>query len=368
MAIVPRPGLPRTRPAAVVLGAILLLSTMLLAGCTSTSASPTPAVTATGASIYLAPPRDGPYKIGVSNGNGSDPWIGQMVTELKYAADNVYHDQVSRLTITDANGDVGTQLSQINEFVATGCDILLIDPLSPTALNSGIDRAWAAGIQVVVFNHTVTTTHAITVTEDQVQIGRIGAQWLAKQLRPGDTVVTLAGTPGDPIDDQRLQGATEVLTGAGISIVGSARTDGDFVRAQAAATNLLAQYPDVNGIYSISGNISLGAIQAMQQAGQAVLPIPGEASNGYLKTWQTLSLTQPGFTSVAFSNTPQLLAQALGHAIDARRGNDPGQRPTVDIPIITQDILSQNVRTDLADNFWLPTQLPDSQLKKIYGI
>jgi len=350
-----------------VVGVVVLLAAVFLAGCTSISASPTPGVTATGASIYLAPPREGPYKIGVANGNGSAPWNNQMVTELKNAIDGPYHGQVSRLTITDANGDVNTQLSQINEFVATGVDILLIDPLSPTALNPGIDRAWAAGIQVVVFDKPATSPHAIMVAEDQVQIGRIGAQWLVKQLKAGDTVFTLAGTPGDAIDDQRLQGATEVLTAAGIQIVASANTDGELVRAQAATTNLLSQFPDVNGIYSIGGNISLGAIQAMQQRGQAVLPIPGEASNAYLKAWQTLSISQPGFTSIAFSNTPQLLVEALERGIQARQGNDPGQRPTIDIPIITQDILSSNVRMDLSDDLWLPTRLSEGTLKKLFA-
>jgi ribose transport system substrate-binding protein len=332
----------------------------------STSTTTTASDTATTTAAYLAPPKAGPYKVGLANSFSGNTWRQQMIAEIQYAAANTYKDQVSDLKITDANQDVSTQLQQINDFITSGVDILLIDAASATALNSAIDRAWAAGIQVVTFDNTATSDHAMIVGEDQVQVGKIGGQWLASQLKSGDTVVTLDGAAGNPVNDDRLKGATDALQAAGIQIVGAANTDWDAAKSQAATDNLLTAHPDIAGIYSQGGDSSLGAIKAMQQRGSKVLPIPGEASNGFLKEWQSLNQSD-GFDSIAFSSPPQMVVQALDYGIKARQGQDNGQAPTIDIPTITSDNLAQYVRPDLSDSLWLPTMLPEDQLQKLYG-
>ena len=315
---------------------------------------------------YLAPPKEGPYKVGVSNSFSGNTWRQQMLAEIQYAADNTYKSQVSELKITDANQDVSTQLQQINDFISSGVDILMIDAASATALNSAIDRAWQAGIQVVTFDNTATSQHAINVGEDQVEIGKLGGEWLAKQLKSGDSVVTLDGAAGNPVNDDRLKGATDALTAAGIKIVGAANTDWDAAKAQAATANLLTAHPDIAGIYSQGGDSSVGAMQAMQQRGSTILPIPGEASNGFLKAWQALNESE-GFDSFAFASPPQMIVQALDYGIKARQGQDNGQAPKIEIPTITKDNLAQYVRPDLSDGLWLPTMLPESELQRLFG-
>lgn len=315
---------------------------------------------------YLAPSRTGPYKVGLANSFSGNTWRTQMVAELKNAVATTYKSQVSSLTVTDANNSVSTQLSQINDMLSSGVNILLIDAASATALNSAIQRAWSQGVQVVTFDNTTTSPHAINVGEDQTQIGKIGGQWLAKQLKPGNTVFTLDGAAGSPVNSDRLRGATAALKSAGIKIVGSAATDWDFAEAQSATANLISAHPNVNGIYSQGGDASLGAIKALQQRGQKALPVPGEASNGFLKEWQKLHKSQ-GFTSVAFASPPELSVKALGFGIQALGGKNPGQSPSLPIPVITQSNLGQYVRPDLSDSLWLPTSLPESKLKQLYG-
>ena len=49
------------------------------------------------------------------------------------------------------------------------------------------------------------------------------------------------------------------------------------------------------------------------------------------------------------------------------RGEDPGQRVHVDLPVITQDTLEDYVRPELPDSLFLPTNLPDDELKKLFA-
>ncbi|MCL2783413.1 MAG: substrate-binding domain-containing protein [Propionibacteriaceae bacterium] len=368
----------RTKRNIIVTG-LALVSVIAMAGCSVAGNNPpassnSPSDTGTGAaaapstSQWIAPPKAGPYKVGLANGFNGNSWRQQMVAEFQYACDNQYKAQISQCTAVDANSDDSTQIQQINDFVTQGYDIILIDPTSATAENAAIDAARQAGVQVVTFDSSSSETSqsAIMVGEDQKQIGTLSGQWLASQLQSGDTIVDLTGIDGNPISQDRDSGAVAALQAAGIQIVASAPTNWDYATAQTAFTTLLAAHPDIKGVYSQGGDASRAAIDVMAQQGMSkILPIPGEASNGFLKVWQQYNQSQ-GFTSFAFASPPELVVTALGYAIGALQGTDPGQAPTIDIPTITQDTLANNVKPDVSDSLWLPTTLPDSEIQKLF--
>jgi len=355
----------------IFISALVLACAVSLTGCSTASNSGTATTAASsaagGTAKYLAPKKDGPYKVALADSFTDNTWRTQVTQEFNYACQNTYKDKVTCLPAADANHDTGTQISQISNFITQGVDILLVDANDGSALNQVIQQANAAGIQVVDFDNVTTSEYAIHVGEDQTQIGKLGGEWLASLLKSGDTVISLDGISGNPTSDQRKAGADAALAAAGIKIVARADTNWDRATAQTAAASLLAANPGIKAVYSQGGDSSLGAIAAMQQLGMQVLPIPGEGSNGFLKAWQALSTSQPGFTSWAFASPPQLVVNALDVAIKARQGTDPGQTVNLDIPVITQDTLAKNVKPNLNDNLWLPTQLPDDFLQANYA-
>jgi len=316
-------------------------------------------------SPYMVAKKTQPLRIGFSNSFAGNSWRTQMVAELKYAVKTQFKADVAKLTVTDANNDVSAQLSQINDLLTSGIDVLLIDAASATALNGAIARAHKQGVLVVSFDNAATSKNGIVVNPSQEEFGRVGGEFLAQHLKKGDTVITLDGVAGSPVNDERIAGAKKALEAAGISIVGSANADWDQAKAQSATANLISAHPDVDGIYSQGGAMTLGALNALEQRGAALLPITGEGYNGFLKVWQKLKDEQ-GFASVAPSNPTSLSVTALGIAIKAMRGEDPGAAPEVELPVITQDSLSDSVRVDLSDSLWLPTSLPEDTLQELY--
>ena len=343
-----------------------------LAGCSTAGNNTTPP--ATGGSTpaggstatlntWMAPPKDGPYKVALSDSFTSNTWRAQVTMEFNYYCQQ-NTSTISCLTPADANSDTSTQISQITNFINQGADIILIDANDGSALNPVIQQATQAGIQVVDFDNTTTSTYSIHVGEDQTEIGKQGADWLISQLKSGDSIISLDGITGNPTSDQRQAGADAEFKAANINIVARGDTKWDKATAQGLAMTLLTANPNIQGIYSQGGDSSLGAIAAEQQLGMdpTKLPIPGEGSNGFLKTWQSLNLS-----SWAFSSPPQLVVNALQTGIAARQGTDPGNTVNLDIPVITQATLSQYVQPNLNDNLWLPTMLPDSVLQQNFS-
>ena len=157
-----------------------------------------------------------------------------------------------------------------------------------------------------------------------------------------------------------------MLDAAGIDVVGQANADWDLAKGRTAAADLLAAHPDVTGIYSQGGAMSVGALQALDAAGRDPLPVPGEGNNQFLKVWSEL-YEQSGWTSVAPAHGPNLVVRALEVALSVLHGEDPGQEVIIPLPVITQETLADYVRPDLPDSLWLPSDLPDDVIQDLFG-
>ena len=310
----------------------------------------------------------GGWKVALANSFTANTWRTQVNQEFQNACDNSYKDKITCLPVADGKGDTQTQISQITSFVQQGANLILVDANDVAALNPVIAQAQAAGVVVVDFDSNTTSPNAIHVVENQETIGKLGGEWLASQLQKGDKIIAFDGIQGNPTSDARQKGADDALKAAGIEIVARADTHWDKTEAQAAATTLLTQYKgQIKGVYSQGGDASLGVIAAMQALGMDLLPIPGEASNGFLKVWQKL-----GMNSWAFASPPQLVIDALDAGLKALGGTDPSDAATpgtinLEVPTITKDNLSSMVKADLNDSLWLPTKLPDDFLKANYA-
>ncbi|UCF93730.1 MAG: substrate-binding domain-containing protein [Desulfobacterales bacterium] len=82
-------------------------------------------------------------------------WRQQTTREVEYAA-TLHKDLIKEYIHTDANGSIPKQIADIQDLMAKGADILIVTPASPAALNPVLEKAYNAGIVVIVFNSNTT--------------------------------------------------------------------------------------------------------------------------------------------------------------------------------------------------------------------
>jgi simple sugar transport system substrate-binding protein len=168
----------------------------------------------------------------------------------------------------DATDDAG-QIDLINSMVSQGVKGIAITPSSP-AVQPALDKAIDAGVKVVLLDNDLPDWDGKTsvVATDNLKGGVLAGQWLAENLKSGDTIAVLEGVPGVPALDDRVDGMKQGLGDAGIEIVGSAPTDCDQDKGVSASADLLTAHPDVTAIYGACGPPTLGAIQSLKNAGK----------------------------------------------------------------------------------------------------
>jgi ribose transport system substrate-binding protein len=306
---------------------------------------------------------DPPWTIGVANASLGNSWRVQMIKELEAAA--ARDDRIGDLIITNADGDLSKQISDIDDMIAAGVDAIMILPLSPDGIALSVEDAYNEGIVTIVFNDFVNTDkfHSI-LWVDEYKFGYIGGAWLNEQLGGEGKIVLLEGIAGMGVSDLRSEGALDAL-GDNIEVLARQPAGWAYDQAKVAMEDFISAYPgEINGVYSQGGAMSLAALDALQAAGMDLVPVPGEGYNGFLKFWA--SHLEDGFSSVAPDEPTWQSAAALDVAISCLEGQTIDKWTELPLPVITDETVNDYARFDCPDGVWANTLMDPEQITELY--
>ena len=307
----------------------------------------------------------GKYKIGYDIYWVGNSWSVQLAEEFK--AEVARHpDDIAGVDYVQSDLKSDKQIANIEDLITKGVAAIITTPISPTALIPTLKKARAKGIKVILLASTIRSQdYDALVTVDDVDFGRVGAQWLAEKLGGKGKIIVLNGVAGISVSDDRWKGAKTVFDKyPGISVVSAVTASWDYAQAKVAVSNLLAANPQIDGIWSQGGAMTLGAIDAFEAAQRPLVPMTGEDNNGYLKRWA--SLRAKGFSSIATSKPTWLGSESLKVALSLLKGEQVKRDYVFPVPLIDDTTLDQFVKTDLPDSFWNNTRLSDDQIKAIF--
>ena len=303
------------------------------------------------------------YKIGLSNGWVGSEWRTQMIEEAQAAAAAWKDKGVDiELVIQSSDVDVQGQIGAVRNMINEGVNAIIINPNSPTAFDPIFAQAKEAGILVIATDAEVSSPDAIYVGIDQTDYGRKGCQWLADTLGGKGNVVTINGVAGHPANEMRAAGCNEALAAfPDIKIVNAANANWDQAQGQQTMQNLLATYPDLNGVY-VQDGMAAGAWRAIEAAGKTgSIAATGEVRKDFLDLWSAGK-----YNSAASVNPPGVMASALNVAVlrlqgkefkDGIFGGVYGNAVFLDIPFIDNSNLADAVTAaDGKPGHWSVTQ------------
>jgi ribose transport system substrate-binding protein len=249
--------------------------------------------------------------IGLSNGWVGSEWRTQMIDEAEQAAKAWAGKGVKVRTIAQsANVDVPGQIAQIRNFINQGVDAIIVNPNSPTAFDPIFAQARAKGILVISTDAEVSSKDAIYVGIDQKAWAMQSAEWLAKTLKGKGNVVAINGVAGHPANQMRVAGYREVFARyPGIKILNEVNANWDEAQGQQAMQNLLATYPQINGVW-VQDGMAAGAWRALENSKRTDIAATGEIRVDFLKTWK-----EKKYNSGASVNPPGCMASALNVAV-----------------------------------------------------
>ena len=143
--------------------------------------------------------------------------------------------RVSNVITTDAQGDLAKQITDIQDLVNQGVDVILLAPREADGLDEGLDTARDAGIPVLFVDRShegAPCEDFVTfMSSDFVEQGRIAGQRLAEATGGEARIIQLEGTAGSDVARDRKSGFDEIVDeNPGMELLASQTVD--FSRAQ----------------------------------------------------------------------------------------------------------------------------------------
>lgn len=266
--------------------------------------------------------------VGLITKQEENPYWVSMKDVAQETADDL---DVELTTATGASDtDVTSQEAALADMVAEGVDGILIAPTDPVALLPAIQEARDAGVLVLALDTPVDPPEAVDAffaTDNEAAGRSIGEYAAAKADDLGlDPRVVMLNLAGD-ISSGELR-RVGFLEGFGLTeddpaIVASVDTQGDRDNAAVRMTQVLAEHPDVNVIYTVNEPAALGALAALEAAEVDLDEVVLVSVDGGCRAMR--EAVRPGDIDATATQYPQNMAREGVRAIAAavREGETP---------------------------------------------
>lgn len=206
-----------------------------------------------------------------------------------------------RFEYSDADGQTSLLIRQIDQFIEKKVDVLVLGTNDERSVVPVVSKAYKAGIKVIVLDRGIQgSDYSTFINSDNVEIGRIGAEFVANQIKRKGQVLLFEGIKTADVTRLRSKGfMDEIAKHPDIRVI---RRTGNYLRKDALLEmeKLLAQGIRVDAIFSESDSMLSGARMAME-AGKvdprSVISVgcdyTSEARDAIRKGTQTASILFP---------------------------------------------------------------------------
>ena len=201
--------------------------------------------------------------VGITVGSLGNPFFVTIAKGAEAKAKELNPN--AKVLAVSADYDLNKQFTQIDNFIAAGVDLILLNAADPKAIEPAVKKAQKAGIAVVAVDVAAAGADA-TVQTDNVQAGRIACEYIAKKLNGQGNVVIENGPQVSAVVD-RVKGCKEVFAKApGLKVL-SDDQDGKGSREGGMNTMLgyLTRFPKLDAVFTINDPQAIGTDLAAKQ-------------------------------------------------------------------------------------------------------
>ena len=229
-------------------------------------------------------------KVGISIYKFDDNFMTLYRQELQRYLTEDLGFKPENVVIQDGKGDQAEQTNQIQNFIASGVDVMILNLVQSSSAPQVTDMCKDAGIPVVYINREPDSAEEERWASDGINATYVGADARQSGTYQGEEILETANkgdingdgkvsyimVQGDPenVDAQyRTEYSIKALTDAGVEVeeLLLQRGDWDQAKGQQIVQDALTQFGDkIEVVFCNNDAMALGALQAIDAAGRKV--------------------------------------------------------------------------------------------------
>lgn len=260
-------------------------------------------------------------RIGVSIPSADHGWTGGIVWWAQRAIEdwNEKDPDVEFFLVT-ANGPA-KQVGDIEDLMVKGIDALVILAHDSAPLTPIVEQVYNEGIFVVSVDRGLTKpVENVYVAGDNPGMGRVSAEWMAKELNGKGKIVVLEGIPC-VINSERVDAFNEVMAKyPGIEILDSQPAYWSTQKGLEIMENYLQKYDEIDAVWAQDDDVLKGVLQAYKESGRNDIEffLGGAGSKEMIKK----VMDNDPLVRADVTYPPSMIATGISMAVMALRGEE----------------------------------------------
>jgi len=236
--------------------------------------------------------------------------------------------------LTSAN--IAEQAAQLDELISQNVDVIVLFPHSDE-LDFAAQRVVDADIPLFVFNRNVNVDFNSRLLGSNLMIGGESGRVIAEQLG-GEGIVAAISVPavGSTNYERHNSFQDAIAEYPGIEVINFTTTAISIEEALTVTTDLLMAHPQIDAIFTIDDSLSLGALQAVREAGRTDVRVIN-GSGGSQVYFQQIADEQDIYLFTA-TFSPTMIMDTMNLAVEYLNGRTEFPEITIIPPsIVTRD-------------------------------
>lgn len=168
----------------------------------------------------------------------------------------------------DRETNYGAQIQIVNDAIARHVEGIVIAPVDRTQLVPSVERLAALNIPCAIIDSGLDCTHFVCIAStDNYEGGVLAARQMAQVLGGKGNVIVVRHIPGSHAAAKRVSGFTDTIAKEfpNIQIVASESGQDQASVAKKVTEGMLRRHPDVQGLFACNVDLSVGALEALQE-------------------------------------------------------------------------------------------------------
>ncbi|MGL5356888.1 MAG: ribose ABC transporter substrate-binding protein RbsB [Cetobacterium sp.] len=180
------------------------------------------------------------------------------------------------IIVLDSQNDPSKELSNVEDLIVNGIDVLLVNPTDSDAIISSIKAANRFKVPVITLDRSSNGGKVVShIASDNAAGGVLAGQFLLKKLEgKSNSIVELEGIPGTTAARDRGNGFNSAVNGK-LNTVAKQAADFDRTKGLNVMENILQGQPNIDAIFAHNDEMALGALKAVEAAGKKNILIVG---------------------------------------------------------------------------------------------
>ncbi len=272
------------------------------------------------------------YKIGIAAPDVTHGWVAGVA----YYAEKYCKEQGITYKIT-TSADAAEMMANLNDLVTWGADAIVFWP-QWTGMEDAVSEIIAQEIPVVSFDFELNCDGIYEVTGDNYGMGYESAKYITETVGDGAHIAVLDVPSAGSVSAQRKQGFYDYLKEIGYDKSNIFEVSEDaFTRDSGlkSMTDILESHAQVDAVFSMDDEISIGVVQAITEAGRKDIRAisGGGGMQEYFRMMKDSKYASLGLASALYS--PSMVENAVSTAVSLCSGEKCENHIVIPTTVVT---------------------------------